>query len=73
MSEYNKYYPDSPVLIPDSNVKFFDAMRNAFNNNKQGFQAGGNFGGREHGTGYNLGVKGSVNDFKVGSSFPKKK
>lgn len=70
----NKYYPDSPVLIPDSNVKFFDAMRNAVasSSNNQ-FQASAKLGGVEYGTGYNLGVKGSINDFKVGSSFPKKK
>lgn len=74
MAKENKYYSDSPILIPNSNVQFFDQMRNELNNNaKSGYEAGGNFAGIKFGTGYNLGVGGSIENFKVSSSFPKTK
>lgn len=64
-NNYNKYYKDSPVLIPDTNVKFFDMMRNKFNNGKTSFETSAKLGGKEFKPGYKLGVEGSINNFKV--------
>lgn len=69
-NENNHQLDNCPFYVPDSNMKVFTDLQKAYRGNqKNPFQAEA----LGHTSGYNLGVPGSINDFKQEYYQPHKK